>query len=190
MVSTNFPEASTSTAPVEHQQYGCYIFPPPDHPLRKKQHSEHQKYCNSCKIHSSCNYCRPFPARPEVKEQPSGHQSKKAKKVSLQEFYQETPDFFWPPEVKPFMQWVVFHIFLFLCWFSLTTSSRYDNCWHEATEPHVGSCHYEAAHIEVTHHIPEVLSGPWSLAPVYAPKFVRHTYFFDRSPAEVKGQEQ
>ena len=108
MVSTDFPEASTFTTPVEYQWYGCYIFPPPDHPLRKKQHSNHQKHCNSCKTHSSCNYCRPSPVRPEVKKQQPGCWSKRGKKVSLQEFYKETPDFFRPPEVKLFMQWVVF----------------------------------------------------------------------------------
>ena len=40
-------------------------------------------------------------------QQPKGRQerrqAKKGKKVSLQEFYQETPDYFRPPEVKTFV---------------------------------------------------------------------------------------
>ena len=108
------PEASTSTTPVEYQWYGHYILPPPDHPLRKKRCREHKESCNSCKVHGSCKYCRPSPARPEVKVQQTGCQSKRAKKVSLQEFYEETPDFFWPPEVKLFMQWVALFSYFFI----------------------------------------------------------------------------
>ena len=45
------------------------------------------------------------PAKPQNKKAQQGHrQPKRGKKVSLQEFYQETPDYFRPPEVKPFVK--------------------------------------------------------------------------------------
>ena len=64
MVSTNFSEASSSTAATNNT----------------------------------------FGVKPEVQNKKKHRQAKKGKKVSLQEFYQETPNYFQPPKVVPFVR--------------------------------------------------------------------------------------
>ena len=58
-----------------------------------------------------CKNCGPRHIAPEpqpLEQQGKGRsqrqKGKRANKVSLQEFYQETPDYFRPPEVKLFVQ--------------------------------------------------------------------------------------